>query len=371
MLSAVELSHCKHATAAWLENLGDSNGFFNAPSHVDEALRETEFYTADYMRQHIKHFRNHFSQTIGFLMVYAFGSALLLGLGGWLVLQSQLNIGQLVAAELVLSIVFFGLSQFGVYLTYFYDLCGAIDELSLFRDVEQQDSLKEADRPENSELIFNMVKGKNWNHNLLLDFSIPANSRVHVQVQDRTAEQLLFDILKGNEDDFGGFFSIGGIDSNSMTKHQLRREVVILDRPRIVNISIRNYLLLCAEGLKPEDLTEVIDIVGLNDTITQLDDGIDTMLAISGWPLSVFEVMQLKLAAAILSSPRVLVLGEMYDLIPDILLKRALDRLQHAGSTNVLHFSRNKHDIGINYVLYLKEGKEELLAVDNNRQLAD
>ena len=66
-------------------------------------------------------------------------SAILLGLGGWLVVQGELSLGQLVAAELVLSVVFVGLSQFGVYLTYFYDVCAAIDELSQFYHVEQEE----------------------------------------------------------------------------------------------------------------------------------------------------------------------------------------------------------------------------------------
>lgn len=363
MHSGVELSHRKHATAAWLENLGDSNGFYNAKSHIVDALKQSEEFTSHYMQQHIAHFRNHFSQTIGFFLVYAFGSALLLGLGGWLVLQSQLNIGQLVAAELVLSIVFFGLSQLGVYLTYFYDLCGAIDELSLFLDVEQEDSENGQHRPENSHLTFNMVKGKGWNEEVLLHFDLPANSRTLVKVESRAAQQLLFNTLKGNADDFGGFFSIGGVDSRAMSKHDLRRDVVALDRPRIVNISIRDYLLLCAEDLKTENLLNAIEIVGLSDTIAQLDEGVDTMLAVSGWPLTVTEVMQLKLAAAILSRPRIVVLSELYDIISDSILNRAMDNLQEDGNTTILYLSQNQHDINFNYVLYLKQGKEDLVAV--------
>ena len=84
-----------------------------------------------------KHFRHYFGQTLAFLFIWAAASASLLGLGGWLVIQGQLSLGQLVAAELVLSAVFAGLSQAGTYLSYFYDLCAAIEELSLFYDVEQ------------------------------------------------------------------------------------------------------------------------------------------------------------------------------------------------------------------------------------------
>ena len=136
--SAVELSHRKHAVAGWLEGLGASNGFFKSERHIEHALRETDANTKHYIDQHALHFKNHFTQTLWFLFIYAAASALLLGLGGWLVIQGQLTLGQLVAAELVLSVAFVGISQLGVYLTYFYDLCGAIDELSLFFGVDQE-----------------------------------------------------------------------------------------------------------------------------------------------------------------------------------------------------------------------------------------
>ncbi len=365
MHSAVELSHSKHETAAWLENIGDSNGFYNAENLIEEALKQTENFTAHYMKKHIRHFRMHFSQSISLFVIYAFGSAVLLGLGGWLVLQSQLNIGQLVAAELILSIVFYSIAQFGVYLTYFYDLCGAIDELSLFYAVKAEDSTNDSPRPESSEIVFHNVVGKEWNQDVMLDFQIPADSRVIVQTQSRPAEQLLLDILKGNVDDFGGFFSVGGLDSFAMNKYALRREVAVLDRPRIVSISIRNYLSLCAEEVRPEQILEAIEAVGLEQRMAELDDNIDTTLAVSGWPLNVMEVMQLKLAAAILSQPRIIVLGDIYDILPENVLSNALDFLRRTSAPTVLYMTSHSHECDFDYIMRLRAGKEELIELIN------
>ncbi len=366
MHTAVELSHSKHETAAWLENIGNSNGFYNAENLIEEALKQTENFTAHYMKKHIKHFRMHFSQSISLFVLYAFGSAVLLGLGGWLVLQSQLNIGQLVAAELILSIVFYSIAQFGVYLTYFYDLCGAIDELSLFYAVKAEDSTNGSPRPESSEIIFHNVVGKQWNQDVMLDFQIPADSRVIVQTESRSAEQLLLDILKGNVDDYGGFFSVGGIDSMAINKYTLRREVAVLDRPRIVSISIRNYLSLCAEEVRPEQILEAIEAVGLEKRIAELDDGIDTTLAVSGWPLNVMEVMQLKLAAVILAKPCIVVLGDIYDILPEDVLTTSLDFLRKSSAPTVLYFTTHSHECDFDYVMRLKAGKEELIQLVKN-----
>ena len=146
VLSAVQLSHHKHSTAEWLEEIGSSDGFYKSELQIATALKKTDYFTSKYIQEHIRHFRQYFSQTLCFLFIYASGSAILLGLGGWLVMQGQLNLGQLVAAELVLSVVFYGISQFGTYLVYFYDLCGAIDELNNFQLVDQEDSVAESSR---------------------------------------------------------------------------------------------------------------------------------------------------------------------------------------------------------------------------------
>ncbi|CAN0597323.1 unnamed protein product, partial [Ectocarpus sp. 12 AP-2014] len=125
MRSAIELSHRKHYSASWLESLGHSNGFYKSELHIDAALTHTDAVTSSYIEQHRQHFRHHFSQTLSFLFIYAAASAALLGLGGWLVIIGELSLGQLVAAELVLSVVFVGVSQMGIYLSYFYDVVGA------------------------------------------------------------------------------------------------------------------------------------------------------------------------------------------------------------------------------------------------------
>ncbi|PKP96352.1 MAG: ABC transporter ATP-binding protein, partial [Alphaproteobacteria bacterium HGW-Alphaproteobacteria-15] len=136
--TGIELSHAKHRTAEWLETIGGSNGFFKSQRRIDYALDRTDDFTRVYINHRKRHFRHLFSQTIAFLLMYAAASAALLGLGGYLVIQNQLTLGQLVAAELVLSAAFLGVAQLGSYLGYFYDLFAAVEEISQFYDVEQE-----------------------------------------------------------------------------------------------------------------------------------------------------------------------------------------------------------------------------------------
>ena len=143
--SGIAMSHAKYATAGWLENVGASNGFYKSGRHVDYALDRSEGVTAEYIAAKAKHFRYTISQTVAFLLLYALASAGLLALGGWLVIQGELSIGQLVAAELILSAAFFGLGQMGAYLDITYDLIAASEEIGMFYQIEQEETAREGE----------------------------------------------------------------------------------------------------------------------------------------------------------------------------------------------------------------------------------
>ncbi len=354
IVSSMEASHKKHAAAAWLEELGSSNGFFKTSRTIADALHKTDEATGAFMRRHIIHFRHHFSQTLCFLFIYAAASASLLGLGGWLVIQNELSLGQLVAAELVLSVVFYGISQLGTYLTYFYDLCAAVEELSLFHDIEQDPPLAHQ-QPFNgdSSLSFASAKGESRGTMLTLNLDIKAGSRVLAATDNQAAQRIFVDFLKSNETPRSGYIAIGGQDFQSFQNYQIRQEVMVLDRPSVIECTIRDYLYFSSQDEVNEDILGVLKTVGLEPVLAQLPDGIDTVVAPTGWPLSITETMQLKLAAVMIAKPRVVVLSQLFDVMPDLSILSSLEYLSMHSDMTVVYFSNRHTDLGFDRYLYL------------------
>lgn len=93
--------------------------------------------SSDYVSARKGFFRYSFAQTVGFLFTYVTASGTLLALGGWLVIQSQLTLGQLVAAELILSAIFTGIARAGYYLSLYYELCVSAEKLDGLLDYPQ------------------------------------------------------------------------------------------------------------------------------------------------------------------------------------------------------------------------------------------
>ncbi|MFN0025490.1 MAG: ABC transporter transmembrane domain-containing protein [Parvularculaceae bacterium] len=357
--SAIDLSHQKHLAAAWLENIAASNGFFKSERHIEYALKRTDDETRKYIDEHRRHFRNYFAQTLSFFVIYAGASAVLLGLGGWLVIQGELSLGQLVAAELVLSAVFYGISQLGPYMAYFYDLCGALEELSRFFDVElEAPAAKSSFACADASLEFIEVRGEARGVPVTLNFRIESGATVMAASTSHGLQRLATTLLKRQTDPLSGVITLGGADIVEAEPHALHQQIVLLDRPTVIAMTIREFLQLSGDAVTSAQVQEAIKIVGLDGLVSRFEKGLDTPINLSGWPLSITETMLLKLAAAILAEPRVLILNQLYDLVPEDAMIRALKHLQADKTKTVIYFTRRQRDIGCDTYVFLDHHRQ-------------
>ncbi len=344
--SAVGVSHAKHNAARWLESVGGSNGFYKSSRHLDFAMQRSEAVTAAYVASHRRYFRYHFAQTVAFLLTYALASAGLLLLGGMLILRGQLSLGQLVAAELILSGVFYGISQFGWYLDTFYDLVASSEELSLLFAIPQETTVRGENGPRDGSVKLTDVVFDDARYDLTL-----AAGEQLVTVAEPGAERRLSMLLKRHAVPERGLVRIGGADLGSFDMYRLRSDVTVLDRSTIVEATIREYLRLASEQLDTAAM-EALATVGLERRIASLPKGLDTQLGSTGYPLSVGETMALKLANALLVRPRLLLLGQLFDLLPPERLVAAL-RLLKAHGTTVLLCTGRPEDLTLDGYLHL------------------
>jgi putative ABC transport system ATP-binding protein len=333
---AVRVSHAKHEAAHWLESVGASNGFYKSARHLDFAMDRSEAVTASYIRAHRHYFRYSFAQALGYFLVYALAAASLLALGGNLILAGQLSIGQLVAAELILSGVFYGIYQLGWYLDTFYDLVASSEELAQIFAIPQEPAGLSGVAPPDGSVRFRDV-ALDGSH---FDFAIGSGEQAVVVAEPGVENQIAL-LLKRHANPDRGLLSIGGSELGSLDMYLLRSAVVVLNRPTIVDVTIREYLTLAAgTGADGARIMRTLDLVGLAARISSLPGGLDTQLASSGSPLSIVEVMQLKLAMALLSAPRLLLLSQLYDMMPAEPLQAALSMLRAHGTTVLLFTGR-------------------------------
>jgi putative ABC transport system ATP-binding protein len=208
--------------------------------------------------------------------------------------------------------------------------------------------------------VFVDAQGESRGMEATLSFLIPSGARVLARAENHNLQRLFTNFMKAHDQPKSGYITLGGVDIRTVKAHNLRRQVIVIDRPNAVEMTIRGYLLLSSEGATTDRMLQVVRTVGLETTVSQLEEGLDTPIAATGWPLSITETMQLKLAAAVLARPRILILNQIFDVMPESRLRASLDLLQEESETSVICFSNRYGNLGFDHFLNLAQEKQTL-----------
>ncbi len=363
--TAIELSHAKYDSAKWLHDIAIAHEFFKSADHVEYAGRSTENYISNYVQKHRNHFHYTFSQVVMFLLMYAVASAALLGIGGVLVVQGELSIGQLVAAELVMSAVFFGLSRFTQYLKLYYELYGAAEKLGGALAMPQEELNTSEHIPASSRLVFNDVELKHGSDHCLLSVIFEPSTKYFVTTDKSWVQKQLLGLLKQYDRVKSGDILLGELSLNDYDTHELRQAVTILDRSLIIDVSIERYLKLAHPHASIADIRAALVEVEMAKVIDSLPDGLQTKVSVLGAPLQPLEFLLLKLAAAIIAKPKLLILNQHFDAIPVDMRARLLKRLDKYNFT-IMYFTNMPIPGCLDGVIHLHDNATAVLNEHNN-----
>jgi putative ABC transport system ATP-binding protein len=127
---AVEESKAKLNVGNWMHALAANPAQYTTTEGHNRAILHADELTAEYLKRRRRHFHVLFTQIAGSVLVQILANASVLVIGGWLVIEGQLTLGQLVAAEIVVSSLAAGIGKLGKYLEAFYDLSASTDKIS-------------------------------------------------------------------------------------------------------------------------------------------------------------------------------------------------------------------------------------------------
>ena len=337
--TAIQLSTEKYNTAKWLRSVTSAHEFFLSGRHLDFAGKTSESRIASYIDAHRRHFRFTFSQVLGFLFLYAAASASLLGLGGWLVIQGEISIGQLVAAELIMFAVFFGLTQFTNYLKMYYELYGAADKIGHILELPQEELENDPLlAPSDGSLICEGLEFCPQEYRVSLSFTLEAGAKAFVTSNESVLIRDFLRLLKQQITTYRGWLRIGDRELREYDSFGLRHDVFFIDRTSIIECTIKEYLLMAAPNATVGMATGILDQLEINRHIQEFSGQLDTVLSPLGAPLMPHEFLLLKLTAAILAQPKIIVLNPDMDNLPKQVREKVLKTLEQQ-KFSVLYFT--------------------------------
>jgi ABC-type bacteriocin/lantibiotic exporter with double-glycine peptidase domain len=138
--TSLKESKSKYKVANWLLELAKNNFSFKNPNHLEFALEKNNTLVNNYLGYREKHFsiiKRQFSQLLVFKALIT--SSLLL-IGGFLVINQQMNIGQFVAAEIIILLVINSVEKIILGLETFYDVLTSVEKIGQITDLELENN---------------------------------------------------------------------------------------------------------------------------------------------------------------------------------------------------------------------------------------
>ena len=104
-----------------------------------------------------------------------------------------------------------------------------------------------------SELSVVNARGEARGEPTVLNFTLPNNARVLGAAQSLGVQQELTDFLKRHINPASGYVSLGGADISSITVHEVRQHVIVLDQPNAIEMTISEFLDLSGKCERVHD----------------------------------------------------------------------------------------------------------------------
>jgi len=320
--TAIKESKSKYAIGAWLEELVRHPSAFRYFGGDEFALDKADRLAGDYLGARKHHFRIVMRQIVLALALQVVASTVLLGLGGWLVITGQLTLGQLVAAELIVTAIVTSFAKLGKHLETFYDLLAAIEKLGQLFDlpVESHDEYfhphKEGPAAVNVQNVsYRYPSGVTGVAQA--DFEVEPGQRVAITGPSGSGKSTLVDLLFHFRVPTTGRVEFDGVDLKDLRSDSVRERIALARGVEIFEGTVAENVHLHRVGVSIERVRGTLASVELLEEVMGLPDGLDQQLTSDGAPLTQSQRRRLMLARAIADDPRLLLIDGTLDALAD------------------------------------------------------
>lgn len=327
--TAIDESYKKYAVASWLEQLALFPVAFKLQGGQNKAIAEADRLACEYVTARKRHFRILMGQVAFTLALQAIAGTALLGIGGFLVINGQLTLGQLVASELIVAVIVGAFAKLGKHMESYYDLLAACDKLGHLFDLPTERA--EGIAPPRSEhgatvKIHDLGLEFDDGHYVLQNFSLAVEpgERIGLSGPPGSGKSCLLEVLYGLREPSSGYVEYENLDLRSINPSALREQVALVHVVEAFEGTVAENIHMQRSSVSHVDIRRALEALGLWDEVMRLPQGLETRLAPGGAPLSDSQLTRLMLARAIAGSPRLLLIDSVLDQLADVQLPRVM-----------------------------------------------
>ncbi len=317
--TSLQESKYKYAVAHWLEEIARANTTFKLSNGDQYALKKTNGLVMNYLEARRKHFKILLWQYGGMVTFKVLVTAALLLLGSLLVIENQINIGQFVAAEIVVLLVMAAVEKLILSMETIYDLLTAIEKIGQVMDLPLDKTggvaFKEIDTGEGIALHLDNIEFKYKDSDkpslkgITLD--IAPNERICIAGYNHAGRSTLAQLISCFFNNFQGSFTINGIPMKNLNLNDLHNRIgEFTSDMDIFEGSILDNIILGDETITLQQVIEISRRLGVEKFIHQLPNGYQTTLLPGGKNIPSSVRNKIILARGIIAKPQLFILED-------------------------------------------------------------
>jgi len=317
--ASLEESNYKYDLGGWVQEIARGIKTFKFFNSFNLHLEKTNHLLEGYLHSRNRHFQILKLQYWSLVVFKILITAAMLIVGGILLIRQEINIGQFIAAEIIILTIMNAVEKLIVSLETVYDLLTSIEKINKITEkpIDEEGTYeyvkKQGIEIEAKNLSFGFEKTTILKN---ISFLIKPGQKVAITGDGDSGKTVLLRMLTGVFQDFEGDLSFDQVPINNYNLNTLRNNIgIYMQKQDIFSASLWENITLGNKEVKEQDVLDTFKIVGLDNFYKSLSKGFDTHLEPTGKQLSSSSVQKLLIARSLLNQPALLLLDEPMKLI--------------------------------------------------------
>ena len=361
-------SKFKYKVVSWLEELARAKDSFKLAGITNLPELKTDERVMGYLESRENHYqvlRKQYVLLLFFKIIVALG---LLIVGGLLVLDQQINIGQFVAAEIIILLVIEATEKLILNLENAFDILTSLEKLGQVTDLELDTQTKDSSLNHSITTPLS-VEIKNLNFNYPgrekavlknVNYVFKAHLSYCITGDNGSGKSTLLHLISGLYQPQSGSVCVNSLPVLNYNISELYKVIGNgLVEETVFEGTLLENITLGRDFVQVEDAIWAIDQVFLSEYVKELPNGLDTPIEISGNKLSKSIIQRIIIARSIVNKPKLLLLENQIDFIEEIERNKIVDFLtDKSNGWTLISISNNKYlQKKSDAIIYMSEGE--------------
>ena len=324
METSLDESKSKYKVAHWLQEIGRSLLSFKLSGRTTLSMKKNDKYTDKYLTAREEHFRVLKIQYIKMIVFKVLVTGGLLAVGGLLVLNNEMNVGQFVAAEIIILLIMGSVEKLTKGLDSVYDVLTSLEKLGQVLDMDLEKQQGESFLPvyERLDIEIDNVSfiSEDKTRQILSDvsFVIRPGEKVLVKGLAGSGRTTLLKIVAAVTETSSGNIYVNNLSLKNLKINEYRSRIGVFFPEEVpFEGTLFENLTFGDQSISEKEIHKVIEVVGLSGFLKKQAAGLNSTIYPEGKFISGLERKKIILARAILKKPELLILKEPLDLYED------------------------------------------------------